>query len=316
MNYTLVNKDGEELAIDYVCFGALAMFGTMSSREWCKYPGHPNEPLKEEVVQNERLGEVSYIKGFKPSDVVELHYYPNTSLSYNVDHDWDLIENMVSKYEIFEGIEVNKKEGYISSKMGNKKMDSTMLPMFILRNFWECASSRNAMGIMKDVFPDSEEELFFLCQFYHPWKRYSGQLEYSATYLDGAPLSPSEALVGDVIQFALGKAPDAYFDYTWEESDLGYASYGMTPSYDNEPGPDATDEEWDFYYDEGGIEGIELPDHPRTMKPTALSTCLVRHDVSEWDDFWKSSPIGHNRVSCETLIGKIITQVKEIKNAT
>jgi len=229
MQYKVVNKVGQKLHFDYICFGLLSQLDCFFSTGGVMFDENDEEvgELKDMPTTTIRdtWGNHKYIKDFTPSDLKELIYIVPR---HRVDLD-DLLEGFLNKaitHPILSGVEirVGKREKLeIVFDMESSRMDETMMKAFLIRNLCESEGRiKTLQELLEKGVPFFTS--FFLVQNYYFTFGF-GDKYFQEDFEDGSVLYDYYSPVGDLVFAILGDKPD-YKDQYWHETIGGYSSEG------------------------------------------------------------------------------------------
>lgn len=276
MDYKVFNKEGCYALFHYPCFGALNRIG-----EW----GHKNADFVNfkdkdgrdigrtlDMRDTGKFENVTFAEGFHPSNFDYLEWSPEE----NPPEIWKVVKTLAETHPLFSEIVVEEDEGVIRVPLGKSRMDQTLLPLFIIRDFMEVGHMQLTFEALKE-FTDNVVWRVFISTLFPTWRRYDGEEILHLSVEDGRWID-DKAKVGHVIDTILWKRPPVFADDTWEETDLGYACYGSKPSFSRPTEEGWTEEEWDAWYEEVEPRGGLLPKHPLTKEPYTIDTCCMVGD--------------------------------------
>lgn len=314
MQYSVINKDGRKVVIEYVCFGALQM-----ADAWVHELRHAvrlydvNNELIPWVRNNEEKEEVNgctYIRGFHPSNFKTLQYLlPETEgVDLFIKHHEEILE-----HPLFEGITVDNDDAniYASISMEGRQMDATIYPMLMIRNMCQYGWVSNSFSFALE-HGASVIEAFFIANLIgrtfginreRPW--------YSLDGSDSSILWSTNAPLGDLVEAIKGEMPRQYLDLKWHETDQGYSSYGFLAA----PYVNWDDEAIDWDADEEEEDNrVPLPKHPITGNPASLVSSSAFRNVDEYPEHLRpgiSTIRPTNDEEFVEFIKKVSTYVKD-----
>lgn len=269
MEYKVVNKVGQKLYFDYICFGLLSQLDCFTSTGGVML-GEDDEELVElkyakttTVVDN--WGKHVYIKGFEPAELKELVYITPW---YGRDGLQNFLEDSINKaisHPILSGVTTRRGKRdklEVVFDMESSRMDETMLKAFLIRNLCE---STGRIKTLKELLEKGVPFFtsFFIIQNYYFTYGF-GDKYLQEDFEDGSVLYDDYGNVGDLISAILGDTPD-YKDDHWCDTIGGYSSEGYRCVPKSVYNEDREDEWW---------AENELPSFFEERYPQSINTLL------------------------------------------
>lgn len=302
MYYEVFNKQGDYLQVNYPCFGALSCMGL-----WLGYEGIQSDgtrlPKTSVKIHSDVYGTIHYRKGFRPEELSHVKWYVELAPYLNKDFAWDLVERCIAEHAVFKGIETDRENNVITFSLGNRKMDETLLPVFILRDFLEDWGVQKAFTYIKENFYIEDDlTTMLLCPICSSFVNYKGEEVLSFSWEDGC-YAAGRTAVGHIVDFITQRKLPEFYDKTWEDSELGYASYGTTPTYfydECDLEVDEEEEEVDIF---DNVEGVPTPINPYTNQRSTIDSCVIaRH----YDELSPEERDEKNGISVKGFINRVL----------